>query len=146
LIDQNASLIDKTNTKNNYIMGEINMEKKLIKEVYKINRAVDVLKSDKQRQKLANVLLESGITNEEVVEVTGFILENVSVEAFSKQVDNEAILSYIEAFTKVKEYMAIAKGYKEMGEVNKGISEEMNHLEEEGERLTDEMVGKNTQD
>jgi predicted nuclease with TOPRIM domain len=122
------------------------MEKKLIKEVYKINRALDVLKSDKQRQKLATVLLECGISNEEVVKVTGFLLENVSVEAFSKQVDNEAILSYVEAFTKVKEYMDMAKGYEDMGEINKSISEEMNHLEEEGERLTDEMVGKNTQD
>jgi hypothetical protein len=120
--------------------------KKLVAEIFQINNALELLKSDKQKERLSLVMQEAGITQEQVEEVTSYLISEVSPKEYSNLVENEAILSYIRAFTKIQKYMMMAEGYEEMGEINKEISKESLHLEEEGERLTNEMVRENTED
>jgi hypothetical protein len=128
-------------------MGELNMENKnLSQEIYQLNSALSLLKSDKQREKLSYVLGELGITEKETREVTAFLLNEVSIKEYKSVEENEAVMAYVRAFTRVQKQMEMAKGYQDMGEINKGIANEMVHLEEEGERLTDEMVSEDTKE
>lgn len=131
-------------------MGETNMDKELkkdlIKELYQITNSLDILKEERQREKLSEVLINLGHTEKEVKNALSFLLGEVSPQEFNEARENEAIKAYVDAFKKVKTRMEIAQGYEDMSQINKGISDEDFHLEEEGEKLTDEMVGEKTEE
>ncbi|AYP68360.1 hypothetical protein PQE75_gp119 [Bacillus phage vB_BcoS-136] len=115
------------------------MKKDIIKALYMMSTALNNL-DEKEKSVLTRTMVEIGFVTSDVDNVNKFILSNLTPSEYQKQKSNQAILSYIEGFKQVKRYMDMANGYQEMGEINKEIAEEDFHLEEEGERLVNEVV------
>lgn len=92
---------------------------------------------DRLMSYLRYTLTEEEIMNKlEVVMITDYVraLDNLAGHVNEALVENKR-----EAFREI-----MRQGYEEMGEINLGISEEMKHLEDEGEKVN-EMATKNTE-
>jgi hypothetical protein len=120
------------------------MEAKVMKQLFSMKNSLDAL-SPEGKDKLGKVMVASGISVDEINDVNLFVMEEISPQRFSQLVENQAILSYIEAFRNIKKLMEMAKGYEEMGEINSEIAEEMRHLEDEVEENANEVDTKNTE-
>ena len=124
------------------------MENNFYKLVYEMQNAMNNM-NDEEKLKLANILASVGIDDERIKKVNAFIFKNIKKEDYKKLLQDQAIVSYIESFTNLEKQIRheeIGKGYREMSEINKQISEEYFHLENEGEELSHEMDSKEAED
>lgn len=124
------------------------MENNFYKLVYEMQNAMNNM-NDEEKLKLANILASVGIDDERIKKVNAFIFKNIKKEDYKKLLQDQAIVSYIESFTNLEKQIRneeIGKGYREMSEINKQISEEYFHLENEGEELSYEMDSKEAED
>jgi hypothetical protein len=115
----------------------------VMKELYQMKNALEIL-DENGREKLSNLMMENKITKKELDKVNAYVMTEISPKEFAENVEAHAIANYILAFRRVQAIMEMAKGYEEMGEINKGISEEMKHLEDEVGENNNEMEAKNS--
>ena len=123
------------------------MENKFYKLVYEMQNALNNMNED-EKLSLATILSSVGIDDERIKEVNAFIFKNIDKKNYKKLIKGQSIVSYIESFTNLEKYIrheAIGKGYQEMSEINKQISEEYFHLENEGEKLNHELDSTKTE-
>lgn len=124
----------------------MNMENRIMKQLFLMQSALHSFNGN-ELSNLSKVLIESGISLEELNEVNGFILEQLSPEVYAEKKEKQAMLIYIESFKNIQKLMKMgegfeedmANGYQEMAEINLEIAEDTRQLEDEGERLSDEV-------
>lgn len=119
-------------------------KKEILDSTYKLVSALYTIEEDNNINKLNAVLNGLGYTNERLQEVAKYIDANVSEEEVNSNAEKQSFFSYVEALQEIENYISIAKGYEEMGEINLTTAQEDYHLEEEGARLyeVDKTAGK----
>jgi hypothetical protein len=110
----------------------------VIKELYQMKNALGILDA-KGKENLSNIMIANNIKKEDIDKVNDFIMKEITPSDFADNVESHAIANYILAFRRVQAMIEMANGYEEMGEINKGIAEEMKHLEDEVGENANEM-------
>lgn len=105
---------------------------------YELTSAYEVLTSfgKDSMVKFNYTLQEMGYSREKLDTIAEFMNENMDEDGYEEFVELKCITKYIEGLQKMEQYMAMAQGYEEMGEINLEISEEMHHLEDEASNIS----------
>lgn len=110
----------------------MNMNKQqLLDNVREINKGLAVLNMNGMNQFLGEELTRLGITKEDIELVTNHITKNFDAGELEKILLQEAVADYIGAITKLLRHIKMAEGYVSMGNINKNITQEDFHLEDE---------------
>ena len=110
-------------------------KKQFVAEVAKLSNALDVIFFIEEMDKLEAVLQIMGYDKDLLEEVKRFIDKQVTDEEYIEEVEKQAFFEYTASLKKVVKYMQMAKGYEDMAETNREISQDAFQAETEGESL-----------
>src|SRR5690606_6345413 len=102
---------------------------KLVEQAYIMQTTLNSL-SQEGTDKLSGILSNEGLTNEDIEDAVGFLIKSIAPIYHDKKED-VMISLYLRALSNVRGCIKMQEGYKEMGEINLEISEEMLHTENE---------------
>lgn len=122
------------------------MNKKLANVSYKLVSSLTAIEFAGKLEKLDKQLEEKGYTPEKLQGMMSFIEGEVTNEEFSNAVEEKAFDEYFESLSQLEKYISMAQGYQAMADINLEIAEEELHLEEEGEKLVNEVVTTNSKE
>lgn len=110
----------------------MNMKKQqILDNVRKMNKGMAVLEMNKMQTFLAEQMFKLGITKDDLDLVTNYVGDVFDAQELEKILLQEATADFVEGVTKLLRHIKMAEGYEAMGNINKNITEENFHLEDE---------------
>uniref|UniRef100_A0AB39C7H8 Anti-toxin MazE n=1 Tax=Bacillus phage KoopaTroopa TaxID=3234046 RepID=A0AB39C7H8_9CAUD len=110
----------------------MNMNKQqLLDNVRQLNKGLAVLNMYNMNQFIGEELIRLGITKEDIELVTTHITDNFDAQELETILLQEAVTDYTSVMTKLLRHIKMAEGYVAMGDINKNITKEDFHLEDE---------------
>jgi len=118
------------------------MGRDLDKTVAKMTSSLYLIDTLGKRERLVFVLNELGYSDEKLKDISKFINSLYKDQKdYATKLEHEAFYQYIKCIESLDKIMSMAKGYDEMGEINKTISYEDLHSQPE-EGIAEDEVGR----
>ncbi|UGO50700.1 hydrolase/hydrolase inhibitor [Bacillus phage vB_BanS_Sophrita] len=106
-------------------------KQQILDNVRKMNKGMAVLEMNKMQTFLAEQMFKLGITKDDLDLVTNYVGDVFDAQELEKILLQEATADFVEGVTKLLRHIKMAEGYEAMGNINKNITEENFHLEDE---------------
>lgn len=106
-------------------------KQQLLDTVRQLNKGLAVLNMNHMSQFIGEELVRLNITKDDIQLVTDYITDNFKSQELETILLQEAVTDYIGAMTKLLRHIKMAEGYEAMGDINKNITKEDFHLEDE---------------